>query len=496
MTDGECGRRASRVRSVYEEEERPGDACNRKHTPDWPSPNHDLHQDSPIGVEPALGYDGQTGPLLSMKRVLVLAYYFPPLGGAGVQRTVKLLKHLPRLGYEAIVVTGPSDASIEWAPPDPSLEDDVAGVTVRRARSRRSRLRDSPRAARWLLASSPRDRWWHAEALRLGRPLLDDVDLVYASMSPFVSASTACCLGREGKKPWVADLRDPWALDEWTQYPTALHRVVDARRMRRVLGEADAVVMNTGEAARALLREFPEISPRAVVTIPNGWDRDDFASRVPARHDGKFRVVLTGYTHDAASGSGPIGSFRRFLGGRTSGLDVRGRSHEYLAQALELLRELDGELADRTELHIAGAAPPGRGEPSNVDLHHHGYLPHDEALALMRSADVLFLPMHDLPVGLRSRTVPGKTYEYLAAGRPILAALPDGDARDLLASLPNVWVCRPTDVVAMARALQEIAALRPAPARPLETIASFERGYLAERMAQVFDGVLLASSPR
>ena len=60
------------------------------------------------------------------------------------------------------------------------------------------------------------------------------------------------------------------------------------------------------------------------------------------------------------------------------------------------------------------------------------FIPHAGTIELMRSADLLFLPMHDLPPGRRAGLVPQKTYEYLAARRPILAAVPDGDARDLL----------------------------------------------------------------
>ena len=72
----------------------------------------------------------------------------------------------------------------------------------------------------------------------------------------------------------------------------------------------------------------------------------------------------------------------------------------------------------------------------------------------MRSADLLFLPMHDLPPGRAAGIVPYKTYEYLAAERPILAAVPDGDARDLL-RVPHATLCRPKDVEAMAAAIAD-----------------------------------------
>jgi hypothetical protein len=62
------------------------------------------------------------------------------------------------------------------------------------------------------------------------------------------------------------------------------------------------------------------------------------------------------------------------------------------------------------------------------------YVPPAESVALIRLADLLFLPMRDLPPGVRVTIVPGKTYEYLASRRPILAAVSDGDARDLLES--------------------------------------------------------------
>jgi hypothetical protein len=79
----------------------------------------------------------------------------------------------------------------------------------------------------------------------------------------------------------------------------------------------------------------------------------------------------------------------------------------------------------------------------------------------MRTADLLFLPMHDLPPGERAGLIPYKTFEYLAARRPILAAVPDGDVRDLLAPLQRVSVVRPANVVGMTSALRTHIARAP-----------------------------------
>lgn len=435
-----------------------------------------------------------------MQRVLVLAYYFPPLGGAGVQRTAKLVKFLGEAGYRATVVTGHAEEEVDWAPADTSLCEDIpAQVETFRASRRPNTTKRNARLRRWLGISSEFDTWWREESVRLGRAAIADADVIYASMSPFSTAKAASDLARESGRPWVADLRDPWALDEWAVYPTAFHRALDRRRMRRALRGAAAVVMNTDEAARTLVEEFPELRDSDVEAIPNGWDAEDFAGPPPNRTDDAFRIVYTGYSHILGGARrGARGRFLGLLGGTTPGLDVTARSHARLVEALRILDRSDPGLAGRVELHLAGPAAHTRSSTLSIDARvtDHGYLAHADAVALMRSADALFLPMHDLPPGVRARTVPGKTYEFLASGRPILAALPDGDARDLLEGLPNVWLCRPNDVAAMATALSEIARvpLPPPPAR--EFLERFERGALARRVAAVLTRAARLSSDR
>jgi glycosyltransferase involved in cell wall biosynthesis len=121
----------------------------------------------------------------------------------------------------------------------------------------------------------------------------------------------------------------------------------------------------------------------------------------------------------------------------------------------------------------------------------HGFLSHDESRALVRTADLLFLPMHDLPVGVRATVVPGKTYEYIASGRPILAAVPDGDARDLLAATGTAALCRPKDSNAMATAIIETyersRAGHPGQSPNEGVLRRHEYRSLAGELAAVFD---------
>jgi glycosyltransferase involved in cell wall biosynthesis len=417
----------------------------------------------------------------------MLAYYFPPVGGGGVQRTRKFVEYLPQLGYEPVVLTGPDTrAKLDWAPDDHSLQHHGAEVLRVPGPEPALSLARS-RAERWLRIQEPRVRWWIEGAVETGRDAARRADVIYASMSPFGSGQAAARLACETGTPWVADLRDPWALDEWLVYTTRVHRRAEMRLMRRTLASAAAIVMNTPEATAALLRHFPELGDRPVVTIPNGFDPADFAGSPPRRDDDVFRIVHAGWVHTKSGRRHRrLRVVRRLLGGAVPGLDILTRSDVYLLEAVDRLLEQRPDLRGKVEVHLAGVAA---GEDDDGVVRRRGYLPHADTIALMRSADLLFLPMHDLPAGTRARIVPGKTYEYLATGRPILAAVPDGDARDLLARAGGVTLCRPSDTAAMANA---IAARIDdgGGARDLESLRRFERRALTADLAGVFDGVL------
>ena len=161
----------------------------------------------------------------------------------------------------------------------------------------------------------------------------------------------------------------------------------------------------------------------------------------------------------------------------------------------------DPDAKDVLELHLAGVLTDADREVAArcpvAKLH--GYVTHAESIELMRTADLLFLPMQDLPEGVRATIVPGKTYEYLASGTPILGAVPEGDARDILAAAGNARLCRPADVAAIANALRaELSRFRAgeASARPLPGVVErYEYRALAAQLADVFDSVLGIRAP-
>jgi glycosyltransferase involved in cell wall biosynthesis len=434
-----------------------------------------------------------------MTRVLFLAYFFPPIGGAGAQRNTKVARHLPRLGYELTVVTGPGRSRYEWTPPDDTLVTEIdSDVEVIRLPAPEPPRSDGwrGRAERWLGLRSPWLTWWDDHAFVAALEHGQDADVVYASLAPFGTARTAVRIARELGKPLIVDLEDPWALDEMLIYPSALHRRLAVRAMRRALEDADAVVMNTPEAAARVLETFPELRTKPVVAIVNGFDAADFAVPTAARTDGVFRIVHTGSLHtDLGARHRRLARVRGILGGAVPGVDLLTRSHVYLLEAVDRVLCARPELADRIELHLAGRLTPA-DEAAIGDrqfVRRHGFVCHGETIALMRSANLLFLPMHDVPPGRRVAIVPCKTYEYLASGRPILAAVPDGDARDLLAAAGNALLCRPNDVDAMERhlrsALEGFDTGRPVASPNEDVLARVERRQLTKRLADLIDDV-------
>jgi glycosyltransferase involved in cell wall biosynthesis len=304
-------------------------------------------------------------------------------------------------------------------------------------------------------------------------------------------------LSRKLGKPWVADLGDPWALDEMMAYPSALHRRLDERRMARSLGTAAAIVMSTQEAVERLRSSFPTLADRPLLAIPNGFDAADFAGPKPAYDEHVFRIVHTGYLHtELGQEFRETRTLRRLLRGSVPGLDILTRSHVLLVEAIGRLLREEPALEDVLELHLAGVLTDAdRAVAARCPVAKlHGYRSHAESIELMRGANLLFLPMQNLPPGVRATIVPGKTYEYLASGTPVLAAVPEGDARDILAEAGNSLLVRPDDVDGLARELKRAIERwrqgEPAPAADPGVVARFEYRHLAERLAGVFDDVL------
>ena len=421
-----------------------------------------------------------------------------------MQRNSKFVRYLPDFGWQSVVVTGRGSSSDRWAPQDATMTGEVPlGTTIARVSQPEPSSSGGwrGRAERWLNVDTRWTKWWTKYAVATALELEVDVDVIFASLVPYESADAAIALSRQLGKPWIADLQDPWALDEMMVFPTGIHRRAGIARMRRVLDAADAVVMNTPESRDRVLAAFPELRSKPVVSITNGYDAADFAGIPPRRSDDTFRIAHTGYLHTELGRQQQRATrARKLLGGEVRGVDILTRSHVYLVEALNRLVERDPSLVRTLELHLAGVLSNADREvvENSQIVRMPGYLTHAESVELIRGADLLFLPMQNLPAGARTTIVPGKTYEYMASGTPVLAAVPAGDARDFLTASGTAIVCGPADVVGMTEALgREIERWRegsPPPSVNPRFLAQFERRNLTRQLANLLDEVTPSNS--
>jgi len=440
-----------------------------------------------------------------MINILFLAFHFPPIGGAGVQRSLKFVRYLPEEGYlpAVITVSGPQD--YRWTPEDSMLLDEISSdIPIYRIPMHVPSVnnRISHRIKRWLGFPSPFSKWWISSAINLGEKVLskESMKLIYASMSPYESANVAAHLSYKFRIPWVADLRDPWALDKMQICTSFMHRKAELLKMHRLLSTASVIIMNTPDAAASLIKNFPDFKNKKIVTITNGFDHKDFEETVLPHKDNKFRIVHSGYLHtDLGLNLLRKRKFYRMLGSTLKRVDIITRSHVFLLMAIERWCQHNPEIREQMELLFVGITSQKDrliAESSKVSglIRFTGYQSHHETIKIIKTADLLFLPMYNLPPGERSTIVPGKTYEYMASGRPILAAVPDGDARDFLAECGTAFLCRPDDCDEMVRILKRVynAWKKGEKLGQINKtfLNRFERKNLTKALAKVFDGLL------
>src|SRR4249920_2451797 len=126
------------------------------------------------------------------RKVLFHTYHFPPIGGSGAQRPLKMVRNLPEYGYRSVVVTrGGDEREDRWAPKDATLMAEIpSGLEIRRVRSPEPAptARWRPIAERWLRVTDRWTAWWGESSYRVGLEAGADADLIYVWMQPYASA--------------------------------------------------------------------------------------------------------------------------------------------------------------------------------------------------------------------------------------------------------------------------------------------------------------------
>ena len=372
-----------------------------------------------------------------MKKVLLITYYFPPSGGAGVQRWLKTINYLPKAGVETIVLTvDPAVASYPQI--DESLCNDVpSGIKIYRTGTREilslykkvSPKKEVPyggfanepnpnliqKISRFIRGNfflpDPR-RGWNKYALAKAKEIIESeaIETIVTTSPPHSTQ----LIGLELKRlyphlKWVADLRDPWTDIYYNEdlYPTRWAKKRNLRYERSVLLGADQII-TVSEECKRLFAEKADVAEKISV-VPNGYDTKDFY-QLGVRSE---ELGVTGVASNLKTLS--------YIGVMAPQYDLEPLKSLVQGRNNILLRFV-GVVSENIKLEI---------ESWGVQTEFVSYVSHGKAIEYMQASDALML---FIPNVLNNEGIlTGKLFEYLAAGRKILLFGPKyGDAMRLI----------------------------------------------------------------
>lgn len=423
-------------------------------------------------------------------RALLVSYAFPPVGGAGVQRMLKLAKYLPENGVTPSVLTvkNPSVPIL-----DASLSRELPpGLDIGRARTLEPgygakamawKATSTPhpgiaerltaratRAARSLLSPDPQLLWLPGAGIALAARLLsrNPVDAVLISGPPFSSHLLALLARLRPGVAVVLDYRDEWTTTRGV-YEMAGSAKVDATLERLCLRAAHKVTTATEAFRTRLLERFSFLSAEDVVAIENGYDPADLPAEQPAPPRDRLVLSHVGTVFRLTSAQGLLEGVRR----------LHAREPE-LARRLEL--RFVGRIVDSEERFFQGTEALG--------VRRIGYVEHSRAIEELARCHVALCLLDDCEGA--ERVYPAKIFEILALRRPCLALCPEGALADLVRSRGLGDVVAPRDVDRIASALgdrlrQFESGRLPQSSAPIDP-DRFDRRRQAARFAKVFAG--------
>lgn len=361
-----------------------------------------------------------------MKKVLIITYYFPPAGGAGVQRWLKFVKYLPQYGCEPIVLTV-DEKFASYPQTDFSLVQEIPeNVMVVKTKTREvlsAYKKLSPgkqvpyggfanernpglfqKIARFIRGNfflpDPRKAWNRfalPEAVRIIREL--NVDTVITTGPPHSTHLLGIALKKKFSHiRWIADLRDPWSDIYYNNvlYQTSLAKKINLSFERRVLAIADSLVTVSETVKKNFCSHAPVENKFHV--IPNGYDASDFSDVTIGNREADNRLVIS-----------YIGTLSPLYETETFVSALKNLSPEIISKiSLRMIGDVNSEIT--AEL-----------SKTSVEIEYLPYQQHSSAIRYMRDSDLLLLL---LPKTSGEGVLTGKFFEYLAAERPIILVQP------------------------------------------------------------------------
>ncbi len=395
------------------------------------------------------------------KNLLLISYYFPPMGGGGVQRVVKWLKYWDFSRFPVTVVTVKNS---HFYAEDPELAREVPGqVVIHRAGSLdpfrlifllRKWMRRIPPATRqqresnrtlrhissFLFLPDSRVLWLPFALGKVFRLLhRKNVSIILSTVSPFTAGLVGAVARMLWGIPHVLDMRDAWTNNPFHMPSTRFHRWVQNKLEAFTLRHADAVIFVSPRLLDYYRGKYPFLSQKLLRVIRNGFDPADFENLAqPERYSGTapFRIGLFGTIYSHGNWPTPL----------LQAVQNMLSKHPEFAGKIQLV--FVGKWSDDFLHHLKSFSLKGV-------VHLEGYLPHRQMLQRAREMHALCISHDSRPTGSANIT-PGRIYEFLALQRPILALChPESDIAHLIHQTESGEVVEYTHVQDIERILNE-----------------------------------------
>lgn len=434
------------------------------------------------------------------KKVLIIAYYFPPLGMGGVQRASKFAKYLPAFGWKPFVLTV---KDVEYLAKDPSLLEDlppkvkiirtgsfdplrisfILKSLFKKGRQEHAYVKkatvEKSKLASWLFFPDSKIGWLPF-ALLSGLKIIrkEKIDLIFTTSPPPSLHLVGYFLKLLTRKPWVADFRDPWIGFHYEDYPTPFHLWLKNRLVGLITQNAEAIISINEKITQRLFSLYPFI--KNIKTIPNGYDESDFDMPTSAKSDLKMQnshFFIIAYLGTFSPDHNP----EPFLLGLRSLLDER-KMHKEKIKFIHIGLCMGIDLDDVIKKY----------DLSGV-VERIGYLPHKEALARLQDASLLLLTTSPSPEAEMIST--SKLFEYIPLKKPILTIVPPkGAAAQVVSSLNLGKVVSPADPEEIKRQLLFFFSEWERGGLNLnvngEKIKAYSRKFLTSQLVSLFDEVI------
>lgn len=379
-----------------------------------------------------------------MRKLLLIAYFYPPLGGPGVQRPAKLVKYLEQFDVFTDVITVKD--IVFHSTDNKLLKEDKAHKIIRtssfdlmsilkkisKPKTNKAVYFNTPEKYKKIIRNVfPIDDkiGWLPFVMKAGKKLFrkNRYDAVMATMGPYTSGIAAYKLAKKNKLPLIIDYRDHWTLNPYITFVTKLHKRYSKKWENKILRFASVITVVSKTMKKDLIREFGEVLKNKIKVIYNGWDADDFSNFVIWKNE---KLVIK-----------YIGNFYGY------------RTPKYLLKALELLQSR-GQITDDILIEFTGNYYSEIIDYIvNSKVAHmikiNSQIEHKDAIKSLMNCDalLLFIASHK-----GKGVLTGKLFEYLRSGKEILAMVPpEGEAAEILRHNKHDLICEMEDVEMIAK---------------------------------------------